>query len=119
MLIGLTMLLFVLNMVRRKQIREPCSLLRNLTAVVITFAAVFIRAVARLSHLVGICYSPTFLSLLPILPLFILQFHVSTVVSSLHEQNRCLTQDPGLLANQVRELRLALRDLSPPSGTDS
>jgi hypothetical protein len=109
LLIGVAMLLFVLNMVRRKQIREQYSLLWIITAVVITFAAIFIRYVERLSHLVGVYYPPAFLFLLAILLLFVLQFHVSTVISSLREQNRSLVQDVGLLANEVRELRRALQ----------
>lgn len=112
-LIGLAMLLFVLNMVRRKQIREQYSLLWIITAVVITFSAVFIRMVERLSHLVGVYYPPAFLFLLAILLMFVLQFHVTTVISNLREQNRALAQDLGLLANEVRELRRALADRRP------
>lgn len=118
-LIGLAMLLFVLNMVRRRQIREQYSLLWIITAVVITFSAVFIRAVERLSHLVGVYYPPAFLFLLAILLMFILQFHVSTVISSLREQNRSLAQDLGLLANEVRELRRALRGAPRASDQDA
>ncbi len=109
-LVGLAMLLFVLNMVRRKQVREQYSLLWIISAVTITFAAIFIRPVEKLSHLVGVYYPPAFLFLLAILLMFVLQFHVTTVISSLREQNRSLTQDLGLLASEVRELRRALQE---------
>ncbi len=118
-LVGIAMLLFVLNMVRRKQIREQYALLWIITALVITFAAIFIRAVERLSHLVGVYYPPAFLFLLAILLLFILQFHASTVISSLREQNRSLTQDLGLLAGEVRELRQALAGKSKGTTPDA
>ena len=118
-LIGVAMLLFVLNMVRRKQIREQYALLWIITALVITFAAIFIRAVERLSHLVGVYYPPAFLFLLAILLLFILQFQFSTVISSLREQNRSLVQDVGLLANEVRELRRQLEDAKGRPGQGS
>lgn len=114
LLIGVAMLLFVLNMVRRKQIREQYSLLWIIASIVIMFSAVFIRLVERLSHLVGVYYPPAFLFLLAILLLFVLQFHVSTVISSLREQNRSLVQDVGLLASEVRELREKLKAASPP-----
>jgi hypothetical protein len=107
-LIGFAMLLFVLNMVRRKRLREQYASLWILTALVTTLAAVFIRTVERLAHLVGIYYPPTFLFLIAFLLMFALQFHVSTVISNLREQNRSLTQDLGLLANEVRELRQAI-----------
>src|SRR5689334_17718920 len=111
-LVGLAMLLLILNMVRRKEVREQYSLLWIGTALVITFAALFIKPVEKLSHLVGVYYPPAFLFLLAILLIFVLQFHVTTVISNLREQNRSLTQDLGLLANEVRELRQALEDKS-------
>lgn len=117
-LLGLAMLAFVLNLVRRRQIREQYALLWIVTAVVITLSAVFIRAVERLSHLVGIYYPPAFFFLLAILLVFMLQFHVSTVISSLREQNRTLTQDLGLLAREVRELKRELGK-EPPAGPPS
>jgi hypothetical protein len=107
-LIGIAMLFFVLNMVRRKRVREQYSLLWIMAVLVMTLAAVFIRPVERLSHLIGIYYPPAFLFLIAILLMLILQFHVSTVISNLREQNRNLTQDLGLLAAEVRELRRAL-----------
>lgn len=107
-LIGIAMLLFVLNMVRRKRVREQYSLLWIMAVLVMTLSAVFIRSVERLSHLVGVYYPPAFLFLIAILLMLILQFHVSTVISNLREQNRSLTQDLGLLAAEVRELRQVL-----------
>ena len=106
--IGIAMLLFILNLVRKKQLREQYSLLWILSATVLLLSAVFIRAVDQVAHLVGIYYPPAFLFLIAILVVFALQFHFSTVISSLREQNKNLTQDLGILASEVRELRHAL-----------
>jgi hypothetical protein len=38
----------------------------------------------------------------------VLQFHFSTVISTLREQNKNLTQDLGILEAEVKELRRAL-----------
>ena len=103
--IGLLMLLFILNQVRKKQLREQYSLLWIFSAVVLVVAALFVGQVDRLAHAIGIYYPPAALFLLAILMMFILQFHFSTEISSLREQNKTLTQDLGLLANEVRELR--------------
>ncbi len=111
LLIGIAMLLFVLQMVRRKQIREQYSLLWIIGAVAIIVSSVFIRYVEKISHLVGVYYPPAFLFLLAILLMFVLQFHVSVVISALREQNRSLTQDVGLLAQQVHELKRQLREV--------
>ena len=72
--------------------------------------AVFIRQVDKLSHLVGIHYPPAFLFLVAILLVLVLQFHFSTVISNLREQNKSLTQNLGILAAEVRELRRVLEE---------
>ena len=106
--LGLLLLLFILNQVRRKHIREEYSLLWILSAVVLLLSATFIKSVERLSHLIGIYYPPAFLFLVAIVMVLVLQFHFSTVISTLREQNKNLTQDLGILEAEVKELRRAL-----------
>jgi hypothetical protein len=110
--LGVVMLLFILNMVRRKQLREQYSLLWILTAAVLVLSAVFIDGVDRLAHAIGIYYPPAFLFLIAILLVLVLQFHFSTVISNLREQNKQLTQDVGILAAELEEVR------SGPTKTD-
>jgi hypothetical protein len=107
-LVGLSMLVFILNLVRRKRLREQYSLLWIFSAVVLVLCAIFTRTVDRLAHLVGIYYPPAFLFLVAILMVLVLQFHFSTVISNLREQNRSLTQDLGILSAEVSALRRAL-----------
>ncbi len=109
-LLGVAILLLVLNTVRKKHLREEYSLLWLLAAVVLVLSAVFIGGVERLSHLIGIYYPPAFLFLVAILMVLVLQFHFSTVISTLREQNKSLVQDVGILVNQVRELERALEE---------
>ena len=106
--LGLLVLLFILNQVRRKRVREEYSLLWILSASVLVLCATFIRGVERLSHLVGIYYPPAFLFLVAILMVMVLQFHFSTVISTLRDQNKNLTQDLGILEAEVKELRRAI-----------
>ncbi len=112
-LVGIMMLLFILNLVRRKRLREQYSLLWILSTAVLVLSAVFIRTVDKLSHLVGIYYPPAFLFLVAILMVMMLQFHFSTVISNLREQNRSLTQELGILTTEVRDLRRALDARGP------
>jgi hypothetical protein len=106
--LGLLVLLFILNQVRRKRVREEYSLLWILSASVLVLCAMFIKGVERLSHLVGIYYPPAFLFLVAILMVMVLQFHFSTVISTLRDQNKNLTQDLGILEAEVKELRRAI-----------
>lgn len=105
---GVAMLLFVLNMVRRKQLREQYALLWLLSAVVIIVSALFVDQVDHLARLVGIYYPPAFFFLIAIVLVLVLQFHFSAVISNLREQNKNLTQDLGILASELRELRKEL-----------
>ena len=109
-LLGLAMLLFVLNMVRTRRLREQYSLLWLFSAVVIVLSAVFIDFVEKLSHAIGIYYPPAFLFLVALLMVLVLQFHFSTVISNLREQNKTLTQDLGILQHEVRSLRRDLKE---------
>ncbi len=114
-LIGLAMLALVLNLVRRKRLREQYSLLWIFSAVVLVLCAVFIRAVDRLAGAIGIYYPPAFLFLVAILMVLVLQFHFSTVISNLREQNKSLTQELGILGAELRDLRCALEARTPAS----
>ena len=104
-LVGLAILFVILDRVRRKQLREQYALLWILTAIVLCLSAVFIGGVEKLSHLVGIYYPPAFLFLVAIAMILVLQFHFSTVISNLREQNKALIQDVGILASELRDLR--------------
>ncbi len=106
--VGLALLFFILDTVRRKRLREQYSLLWIASAAVMVLAALFIGSIDKLAHAVGIYYPPAFLFLLAILLVFMLQFHFSTVISDLREQNKNLTQDLGLLATELRELRRSI-----------
>ena len=105
LLAGIAILLFILNLVRKKQLREQYALLWIVASLVLCLSAVFIHGLERLSHLVGIYYPPAFLFLVAILMILILQFHFSTVISNLREQNKSLIQDVGILAGELRALR--------------
>ena len=105
LLAGVAILLFILNLVRKKQLREQYALLWILTAIVLCLSAVFIGGVEKVSHLVGIYYPPAFLFLVAIVMILVLQFHFSTVISNLREQNKALIQDVGILASELRAMR--------------
>jgi len=104
-LVGLAILVFILNLVRKKQLREQYALLWILSSIVLCLSAVFIGSVEKVSHLVGIYYPPAFLFLIAILMILVLQFHFSTVISNLREQNKALIQDVGILTSEVKALR--------------
>jgi len=104
-ILSVTLLAVVLNMVRRRHVREQYALLWIAACVVLMLSAILIRYLDALSRIVGIFYPPAFLFLVAILLIVVLQVHFSVVTSSLKEQARTLTQHLGLLENEVRGLR--------------
>lgn len=115
---SLTLLLIVLNMVRRRHVREQYSLLWIAAAIVLLLSAVFIRAVDRLSFAVGVFYPPAFLLMIAVLLLVVLQIHFSVVISTLREQNKTLTQELGILESEVRALRDEVGQRTARSASD-
>lgn len=109
-LAGLAILLMILNLVRKKHIREEYALLWILASFVLVLSAMFIDRVDKFSHAVGIYYPPAFLFLIAILMMLVLQVHFSTVISSLREQNKSLIQDLGIVTTQLRELSHQVKD---------
>jgi hypothetical protein len=102
--VSVLLLAIVLNMVRKRQVREQYSLLWIAGCIVLLLSAVFIRRVDALSRIVGIFYPPAFLFLIAILVIVVLQVHFSVVISSLKEQSRSLTQDLGILRSEILKL---------------
>ena len=112
MAVSLGLLVLVIELVRRRRLVEEHSFIWLVCAVALLGLSLGRRFLDVAARWLGVYYPPAFLFLLAILLLFILQFQFSTVISDLREQNRSLTQDLGLLAGEVRELRKALAEKS-------
>ena len=117
--LGFAMLLFILNLVRRRQLREQYSLLWILGASVLVLSDIFIDQVDQLANTIGIYYPPAFLFLIALVLVLVLQFHFSTVISNLREQNKSLTQDVGILNSELEQIRSRLRKGGSDPATDN
>lgn len=99
-------LVLVLELVRRRRLREDYSLLWLFTA----FAMLIISAWRDLLHglaaLVGIAYPPNLLFLLAALFSFGILLYFSTVITRLTQENKELAQQMALLKHEVERLRV-------------
>ncbi len=98
-------LLVILELVRRRRLREEYSLLWLATAVVMLVVSVWRDLLHRLAAAVGIEYPPNLLFLLAALFLLFMQLYLSTVITKLTQENKEIAQQVALLRYEVERLR--------------
>ncbi len=109
LLIGATLglLLFVLELVRRKHLSERYSILWLLAATTLFVLAVWKGLLTSLASDVGISYPPSALFAVAIGLIVVLLMYFSLVVSRLSDQNKILAQRMGLLQQRIERLEQA------------
>lgn len=104
-LASIAALLLVLELVRRRTLREEYSLLWLGTA----FAMIILSAWRDLLHgiaaLVGIAYPPNLLFLMASLFMAFLLLYFSTVITRLTQENKDIAQEVALLRYEIEHLR--------------
>lgn len=118
MALGVTVLLFVVNLVRTKKLKEEFALLWLLTAVVLVLAPLLIDYLDLIAHALGIEYPPAFIFLLAIISLLFILFQFSMRISRFSEQVKVLAQELALLRGQVEELTRANSDAQRASSQE-
>ncbi len=102
---SLIALLVVLELVRRRRLREEYSLLWLATAIVMLVVGVWRDLLHSLADLVNIEYPPNLLFLLAALFLLFIQLYFSTVITKLTQENKEIAQQLALLRYEVGHLR--------------
>ena len=108
-LLGLAVLVFVVNLVRTRRLKEEYALLWLFTAIVLVLAPLFIDVVDAISYALGILYPPAFIFLIALICVLFILFQFSVTISRFSEQIKVLTQDVALLAKRVQELQGSIR----------
>ncbi len=107
---SLIALLVVLELVRRRHLREEYSLLWLATAIVMLVVGVWRDLLHSLADLVNIEYPPNLLFLLAALFLLFIQLYFSTVITKLTQENKEIAQQLALLRYDVEGIRRELVD---------
>lgn len=110
--LGLTVLLLVLNLVRKRQLQERYALLWLLAGVALTLAPVLIPWLDHLAYSMGFEYPPALLLLLAVVGLLLIIFQLSLTISRSQEQIKVLAQELGLLRSELAAMQQALRAAS-------
>jgi hypothetical protein len=117
---ALVLMLVVLELVRRRRLREEYSLLWLATAVAIVILASSRSLLASLAGAMGIHYPPSALMVIGFGFLSVTTLHFSTVVSRLRDENKTLAQELAILRWQVgtMEREIAGGGDAPSAGVD-
>jgi hypothetical protein len=94
---------FVLELVRKRKLREEYSLVWLCAIVCLGILAFDRPLVAGLADLLGIAYAPTALFVAGFAVVFLLLLNFSVAISRLVERNKRLTQEVGLLRSRLAE----------------
>jgi hypothetical protein len=95
--ITISLLVFIVQMVRRRHLRAKYSLLWLTVGLIVTVLAVSPAVLDRVSLLLGIAYGPTTLFMAAITLLLVLVAHFSWELSRLEERTRTLAEELALI----------------------
>jgi hypothetical protein len=94
------LLLYILEMVRRRKLREEYSILWLFGSVVILILSVKKDWLEWASQAAGIFYPPSFLFLVGILFVVLILIHFSITISKLYQMNKKMAQELALLKQE-------------------
>jgi hypothetical protein len=107
---SLVLLIAVLELVRRRRLREKYALLWILTAIVLLVLSVWRGAVTSIATALGVSYGPTVLFAVGALFVLVVLLHYSTVISALTDRTVTLAQRVSILEQRIEHLERAERD---------
>ena len=101
--VSILLLAIVIELIRRRRLKEEYSLLWLLSGIVILAFSIFPNLLLIISRMVGMYYLTTLL-VISFLFLLLIVLHFSTVISQLSEKNKELAQDLSILDFRFKEL---------------
>jgi hypothetical protein len=102
---GVGMLIIIIDLVRRRKLREEYSWLWLMTGVGILILSLWFDLLKWLTHLIGAITPSSTIFLFAFLFLIFISLHFSVVISKLADRNKELAQRYALLEIEVRELK--------------
>jgi len=105
---GIGAFVFVLELVRRRRLKEEYSLLWLATAAALIVLSLSRPALDLLANTVGIIYPPSALFLVAVIFVLFILLHYSIVLTRLTQENKENAQQLALLRWQIEQLQKAL-----------
>ncbi len=101
---SIILLLAVLELVRRRRLREKYALLWILTAIVLLILSLWRGLVDPVAIALGISYGPLITIAVGALFVLVVLLHYSTVISALTDRSAVLAQQVAMLEERLRRL---------------
>jgi len=105
LMISIGMMLLIIELVRRRKLREEYSWLWLLTGSVIIVLMMWFGLLKWTTHLIGAIKPSSAIFFFAFLFLFIISLHFSVVISKLTDQVKELAQRNALLETELQELK--------------
>ena len=110
---SLLLLLGVLELVRRRRLREKYALLWIVTAIVLLILSVWRGAVTSIAQALGVSYGPAVIFAVGAVFVLVVLLHYSTVISALTDRTVVMAQRIAILEERIATLERT--DKSDPS----
>ena len=110
-------LLFIIELVRQRRLKEEYSLLWLATAVALIILSVSRPLLDVLASMVGIFYPPSALFLVAMVFVLFILLHFSTVLTRLAQENKETAQQLALLRWQLEQAQKSLAEQKSPTPT--
>ncbi|MBC7237204.1 MAG: DUF2304 domain-containing protein [Chloroflexi bacterium] len=111
-LLGLGVLIFVINLVRTKRLKEEYALLWLLMAGALVVAPLLIDVIDAVSFAIGIDYPPALIIVIALICFALLFFQMSVTISRFSNQIKILAQDLALTRKRLADLERELVERS-------
>jgi hypothetical protein len=108
-ILGVGVLIFAINLVRTKKLKEEYALLWLLMAGSLVVAPLLIDLIDAISFAIGIDYPPALMIVIALICFALIFFQLSVTTSRSSEQIKTLTQEVALLRRRVQELEQEAR----------
>jgi hypothetical protein len=102
---GIGMLIIIIDLVRRRKLREEYSWLWLMTGAGILVLSLWFDLLKWITHLVGAITPASTIFLFAFLFLIFISLHFSVVISKITDRNKDLAQRYALLEIELRELK--------------
>jgi len=103
-LLGVSVLLFVINLVRTKKLKEEYALLWLFMAATLVLAPLLIDVIDTISFAIGITYPPALIIVLALICFALIFFQMSVTISRFSEQIKSLSQELALTRKRLQDL---------------
>ena len=103
-ILGVLVLVFVINLVRTKRLKEEYALLWLLMAASLVIAPLLIDLIDRISFAIGIDYPPALIIVIALVCFALIFFQISVTISRFSEQIKNLSQDLALARRRLEQL---------------